>query len=518
MDRGEVDPRSTCPPRSGIPAFGGLRREAELLGAGDKRCPSPTSPSVRHNMKRLLREFKDLYEEKLRHTEFRDENNQGLRMKIRIFQSYVNDLSDQNDVLVQTVEDLEREANEKVANLNSKLKKADQMLNELKFKWETSKKVADNLLAENRDIQIDLSAVIAALQEAIVTQKLDISSLTLRSNALEQITGPVFLHSCSTRTKSEELTKTHLEALKSELVARDQMIQNVQEELNKALCEKERSRAEQTSNKKKFQAQQEMIKQLQEEVAVKEAENNKHLQSNRNLQEKIKMLTQKLQKREDMIQRQQKEILSLQQEKDGLFTEFQAQKHEICQFQTEQKNKEYEAQHRMAHHEQLQNELDIACKLHEQAQHKLDDTKRELEGIQADLSIAKHERDMALAEIEKSECYVTEFKDQLKQLQQQYSDTLEENGRLQARLEARLITTQSEQDVLSNEVSYKDDIIHKLRMQQIKQDEKLNLADEKMMSPRRRGANHDGGDEVDDVTKKKRRICFLFPKAQPRII
>ena len=38
-------------------------------------------------------------------------------------QSYVNDLCEQNTVLVQTVEELEKEANKRVAMLEEKLKK-----------------------------------------------------------------------------------------------------------------------------------------------------------------------------------------------------------------------------------------------------------------------------------------------------------------------------------------------------------------------------------------------------------
>ena len=44
-------------------------------------------------------------------------------MRMRILQSYVNDLSEQNEVLVQTVEELEKEANERVSLLESKLQK-----------------------------------------------------------------------------------------------------------------------------------------------------------------------------------------------------------------------------------------------------------------------------------------------------------------------------------------------------------------------------------------------------------
>ena len=41
-------------------------------------------------------------------------------------QSYVNDLCEQNTVLVQTVEELEKEANNRVAMLEGKLKKTAQ--------------------------------------------------------------------------------------------------------------------------------------------------------------------------------------------------------------------------------------------------------------------------------------------------------------------------------------------------------------------------------------------------------
>ncbi len=43
--------------------------------------------------------------------------------RLRILQSYVNDLSEQNEVLVQTVEDLEREANDRVTLLEGKLQR-----------------------------------------------------------------------------------------------------------------------------------------------------------------------------------------------------------------------------------------------------------------------------------------------------------------------------------------------------------------------------------------------------------
>ena len=45
-------------------------------------------------------------------------------MRLRIYQSYISDLTDQNAVLVKTVEDLEVDANTRVKRLEAKLHKA----------------------------------------------------------------------------------------------------------------------------------------------------------------------------------------------------------------------------------------------------------------------------------------------------------------------------------------------------------------------------------------------------------
>ena len=46
------------------------------------------------------------------------------QMRVRVLQSYVKDLSEQNEVLVTTVEELEQEANDRVTVLEDKLHKA----------------------------------------------------------------------------------------------------------------------------------------------------------------------------------------------------------------------------------------------------------------------------------------------------------------------------------------------------------------------------------------------------------
>uniref|UniRef100_UPI00398E61A2 polyamine-modulated factor 1-binding protein 1-like n=1 Tax=Pristiophorus japonicus TaxID=55135 RepID=UPI00398E61A2 len=413
MDIKDLDVSVGCSDRDQIKLHGGasghatvgegvsgdLRRDIELLRAGGKKLSLLPSATVRQNMKHLLNEFRGLYEEKLRHLENKDESKDILKMKLRILQSYVNDLGDQNEVLVQTIEDLEREANEKVVNLDTKLRRADQILYDQQLKWEASKEETGHLHRENLDLKIDLSTLVSAIQQAEIVQKFDFSTLNLRSIPLELVERPAF-HS-SFMKKSEEILKPHLESLKSQLVARDQMVQSLHKELKKALYANERSKDE-------------------------------------------------LQKREDTIQRQQNEILFLQQKKDVFLAELEAKEHRIYHRQHEQQIRRTEAHCRTA--QQEQNEQDVDCKSLQQAQHK----------------------------VHKNKVTITELKDQMKQLQQQYNEKVEDNGRLQARLEAWMITAQSEQDILSNEVFCKEDIIHKLRMKQLGQDEKCNIAEEQI--------------------------------------
>uniref|UniRef100_K1R9C8 Uncharacterized protein n=1 Tax=Magallana gigas TaxID=29159 RepID=K1R9C8_MAGGI len=76
-------------------------------------------------MHSLLGEFKGLYEGRLKRLdETEGSGDDTLKTRVRILQAYVNDLSEQNDVLVSTLEELEKEARERVNLLEKELKKA----------------------------------------------------------------------------------------------------------------------------------------------------------------------------------------------------------------------------------------------------------------------------------------------------------------------------------------------------------------------------------------------------------
>ena len=90
-------------------------------------CTNSLSTSIQ--MQGLLGEFKLLYQNKLKKFELQEPlNEETLKLKVKTLESYVKDLLEQNDVLVQTIDELEKEANNRVAKLETKLIKASNSL------------------------------------------------------------------------------------------------------------------------------------------------------------------------------------------------------------------------------------------------------------------------------------------------------------------------------------------------------------------------------------------------------
>ncbi|XP_065805163.1 trichohyalin-like [Labrus bergylta] len=90
-----------------------------LCASGGER----TADTETNNIKELCEEFKDLYEQRFRCVQL-DSGGSGqdlLQKKVNFLQSYVKDLEDQNNVLVQTIEDLQQEADHKVSDVGMEL-------------------------------------------------------------------------------------------------------------------------------------------------------------------------------------------------------------------------------------------------------------------------------------------------------------------------------------------------------------------------------------------------------------
>jgi hypothetical protein len=86
--------------------------------------PNCTNGSTSAQMRGLINEFKQLYQNKLKKLESQQQQNkseEATQLKMQTLESYVKDLLEQNDVLVQTIDELEKEANSRVLKLEIKL-------------------------------------------------------------------------------------------------------------------------------------------------------------------------------------------------------------------------------------------------------------------------------------------------------------------------------------------------------------------------------------------------------------
>jgi hypothetical protein len=89
------------------------------------KCSGRSTKSTSVQMQGLLNEFKLLYQNRLKKLELQEPHNEEtIKIKIKTLESYVKDLLEQNDVLIQTIDELEKEANSRVAKLEIKLTKS----------------------------------------------------------------------------------------------------------------------------------------------------------------------------------------------------------------------------------------------------------------------------------------------------------------------------------------------------------------------------------------------------------
>ncbi|CAM2101245.1 unnamed protein product, partial [Caretta caretta] len=216
-----------------------LRRRAGVAAeVGDEREVDGHDPCCSFEMKQLFGEFHMLYRERLRQLEIMDDaQEEVLRMKVGLLQSYIMDLSDQNSVLVQTMEKLERESEWKVATLEAELQRPS--------------------LAQRPVPTEHLSGSTAA--QIIVTPPQQI---------MEQ------------------------EELRVQLASKEQLIHQLNVHLMEANHSKEKSKAEVLERETKIQELQEIITDLHHEISRKDSEAVNQLQEKHLLETTVQSLRQ----------------------------------------------------------------------------------------------------------------------------------------------------------------------------------------------------------------------------------
>ncbi|KAI5092026.1 hypothetical protein C0J45_17657 [Silurus meridionalis] len=124
----------------------------------------PSCP-VNKSVKGLLNEVQSVYGEKLRRLEceIKCSPEEILKMKVQILHSYISDLSDQNRILVHTVEELEKEANEKVTDLKAKLQTSDEGIKDLDCQRRRLEEDNKSLRAEIQQLKGDARTLVTCL-------------------------------------------------------------------------------------------------------------------------------------------------------------------------------------------------------------------------------------------------------------------------------------------------------------------------------------------------------------------
>ncbi|XP_048462020.1 golgin subfamily A member 3-like [Rhincodon typus] len=244
------------------------------------------------------------------------------------------------------------------------------------------------------------------------------------------------------------------EEVKFHLAAKEQVIQNLQSQLREAVYLQQQSKYEIIDKEQKIQDLQDTITELHNEMAIKDSENLNQLQDIHHLESKVKALKQELwrseesftqlkkdleevrlgpnsglkdtylgcshttvqenqtqsfratsllktelERRDGTILNLRKEVLLLQEKRDGLTTELDVQERRIYHLQAELREGEAKLEQKQSCLQQLKEELDTTKKLHKDAQEQAEETKLQLEGVQAELKTMKTKYNLAINEV-----------------------------------------------------------------------------------------------------------------------
>lgn len=129
----------------------GRRYMSPMGGSTD---PQSTTSYHSSGQMQLLGKFHGMYRNKLQKLDEDERAGQDTHQaRTRILQSYVNDLNQQNEVLVQTLAESEKEANQRVAWLEAKLQKTASAVKEYTTKANEYKREAQAIILERNNAE-----------------------------------------------------------------------------------------------------------------------------------------------------------------------------------------------------------------------------------------------------------------------------------------------------------------------------------------------------------------------------
>ncbi|XP_041923827.1 myosin heavy chain, striated muscle-like isoform X1 [Alosa sapidissima] len=434
--------------------------------------------SVTKNVKGIFEEFKNLYEERLRRLKSGTESctEDMLQKKVRIFQSYVNDLCDQNQLLVQTVEDLEKESRERVTSLERELCISDKTIKDLSHQRRCLEESLDRMLAENLQLKTDVDTLAQLVQWAQQTHSLDISGVKLHSVCLERIIQPA----ARDHGQQEDIMRPQRQEPPELLKARGGIIHNLQEEMKTFSDKTTPKRNEKTDALSQLHGRVKSLEKLQAEKVAEIADRDVTItrlcpqlrlaQQDTQSQKHVKLTETGL-----LNARREKHTRDEEEDEEEEDEEVAA---EVAQLSAQLQQLQAELEKTRSHHVpatgqtggQLAWERDP---LREDRRGKAEEREEHRKQMSEELAVLKEVGRLKWAVQERSEA--------LAQLQRQHQDSVEENGRLQARLEAQTLTAQSQQDALTAEIKNTENTFHKLQLQLSDRGDIIERASEKIL-------------------------------------
>ncbi|CAM5151642.1 unnamed protein product [Eretmochelys imbricata] len=319
-----------------------LRRRAGVAAeVGDEREVDGHDPCCSFEMKQLFGEFLMLHRERLRQLEIMDDaREEALRMKVGLLQSYIMDLSDQNSVLVQTMEELERESEWKVATLEAELQRPS--------------------LAQRPVPTEHLSGSTAA--QIIVTppqQIMEQEELRVQLASKEQLIRQLNVHLMEANHSQEKS--------KAEVLERETKIQELQEiitDLHHEISRKDSEAVNQLQEKHLLETTVQSLRQM-----VSSAPGSHPCESLPSSSQTIELLKTELECRDAKVWTLQSQLL--QDKRDGLAAELDAQEQRIYELQTKQTERQAELEQKCSRIQQLKQDLEASGRLQEESQGQL---------------------------------------------------------------------------------------------------------------------------------------------------
>jgi len=402
-------------------------RHDRLQGAGIMERGTPGSKES------VIPEFNGFYPKAVNNTSDEVRYNHQLKS----LQTYVNELSDQNEILVQTVEELEKEANERVALLESRLQKTNLSLREQTNKcreyeervYQLEKENGENSTAldeykntaaslEDENVQLqnhignleyDTDLLIDVISKAKSTGKWELTQLDFRAIPYESLAS---LHSQATQPKtmvdSERRLKEHISELKNQVKGRDDIIQRLERDLK---------------------AKEDLYMEVEEKLGLKDQAYRSVVEGDvKSMENQHRTASSAITNKDVLIMKLKSDLQLSKDHQQDVATQLQYCENTIAELQTEISDFQDIVTMRVAETKNKEQSIQILQQLYKSSQEKLSQSDRIIEQLKDEL----HQAVRQSQDVTAYEDMIRRLENELVAAEQQRKDTVNEFNNLKA--------------------------------------------------------------------------------------